>query len=221
MDVMFLSLPFIFLNPLYDATPVINNETQMASNVSANEGANLPKLINPPTLREHRLYQSDWLLRVYGFKSSELLSEDKPNLDINFDPKTNWALNNIHLFPVEINKAPYEVLIRVPGIGIRGAKKIINARRLSSLDFLDLKKLGVVLKRAQYFITCSDKYFGSVPLDDEKIKKVLTPKIDLNIVDDSSEQISFFDNQIKDINLLGEKKLFLLNDKNTSYTGEI
>ena len=189
--------------------------------VPVNEGANLPKLINPPTLREHRLYQSDWLLRVYGFKSSELLSEDKPNLDINFDPKTNWALNNIHLFPVEINKAPYEVLIRVPGIGIRGAKKILSARRLSSLDFLDLKKLGVVLKRAQYFITCSDKYFGSVPLDDEKIKKVLTPKIDLNIVDDGSEQISFFDNEIKYTNLLGDKKLLLLNDKNTSYTGEI
>lgn len=89
------------------------------------------------------------------------------------------------------------------------------------MDFLDLKKLGVVLKRAQYFITCSGKYFGSVPLDDEKIKKVLTPKIDLNIVDDGSEQISFFDNKIKDTNLLGNKKLFLLNDKNTSYTGEI
>lgn len=199
--------------------------------VPVNSGKNLPELKNPPTLREHRLYQGDWLLRVYGFKSNELLSEENPNLDINFDPKTNWALNNIHHFPVEINKAPYELLIRVPGIGIRGAKKIISARRINSLDFLDLKKLGIVLKRAQYFITCGGKYFGAVPLDNEKIKKALTPKIDLNIIEKDSEQISFFDNEINKIllpngsqltsDLSGENKLLLLNDKITSYTGEI
>ena len=85
--------------------------------------------------------QFTWLLRVYGFKSNELLSEENPNLNINFDPKTNWALNNIYLFPIEINKAPYEMLIRVPGIGIKGARKIVSSRRINSLDFLDLKKL--------------------------------------------------------------------------------
>ena len=129
--------------------------------VPVNTGKNLPDIKNPPTLREHRLYQGDWLLRVYGFNSNELLNEANPNFDINFDPKTTYALNNIHLFPVEINKAPYEMLIRVPGIGIRGAKKIVSARRVNSLDFLDLKKLGIVLKRAQYFITChAAEFFG-------------------------------------------------------------
>lgn len=199
--------------------------------VPVNSGKNLPKLKNPPTLREHRLYQGDWLLRVYGFKSNELLSEENPNLDINFDPKTNWALNNIHLFPIEINKAPYEILIRVPGIGIRGARKIISARRINSLDFIDLKKLGIVIKRAQYFIICRGKYFGAVAFDDEKIKRALTPKIDLNIIEEESEQISFFDNEINKIvlpdgsqltsNLSGENKLLLLNDNITAYTGEI
>lgn len=199
--------------------------------VPVNHGKNLPDLKTPPTLREHRLYQGDWLLRVYGFKASELLSQENPNLDINFDPKTNWALNNIHLFPVEINKAPYELLIRVPGIGVRGARKIISARRISNLNFLDLKKLGIVIKRAQYFITCNGKYFGCVSFDNEKIKKALTPKIDLNLVEKDSEQISFFDNEINKIllpynthldnDLSADKKLLLLNDKITSYTGEI
>ena len=195
--------------------------------IPVNSGKNLPELKSPPTLREHRLYQSDWLLRVYGFKSNELLSEENPNLNINFDPKTNWALNNIYLFPIEINKAPYEMLIRVPGIGIKGARKIVSSRRINSLDFLDLKKLGIVIKRAQYFITCKGKYFGSIPLDDEKIKKALSPKVDLNIIEDNIEQISFFDNDISKFmlsdgsTLTGDKKLFLLNDKMTSYTGEI
>ena len=199
--------------------------------VPINRGRNLPDLKTPPTLREHRLYQGDWLLRVYGFKASELLSQENPNLDINFDPKTNWALNNIHLFPVEINKSPYEMLIRVPGIGIRGARKIISARRINNLNFLDLKKLGIVIKRAQYFITCNGKYFGCVSFDNEKIKKALTPKIDLNLVEEDSEQISFFDNEINKIllpyntqldnDLSSDKKLLLLNDKITSYTGEI
>lgn len=113
-----------------------------------NKGANLPDIKNPPTLREHRLYQGDWLVRVYGFKSSELLNANNPNFDINFDPKTTYALNNFDLFPVEINKASYEMLIRIPGIGIKGAQKIISSRRISNLTFSDLKKLGIVLKRA-------------------------------------------------------------------------
>lgn len=185
--------------------------------VPVNIGKNLPDIKNPPTLREHRLYQGDWLLRVYGFNSNELLNEANPNFDINFDPKTTYALNNIHLFPVEINKAPYEMLIRVPGIGIRGAKKIVSARRVNSLDFLDLKKLGIVLKRAQYFITCRGKYFGAVSFDELKIKKALKPKVDLNYIDEDIEQISFFDAP----SISENNKLLLLNDKSTSLTGEL
>ena len=185
--------------------------------VPVNSGKNLPDIKNPPTLREHRLYQGDWLLRVYGFNSNELLNEANPNFDINFDPKTTYALNNIHLFPVEINKAPYEMLIRVPGIGIRGAKKIVSARRVNSLDFLDLKKLGIVLKRAQYFITCRGKYFGAVSFDELKIKKALKPKVVLNYIDEDIEQISFFDAH----SISENNKLLLLNDKSTSLTGEL
>ena len=185
--------------------------------VPVNSGKNLPDIKNPPTLREHRLYQGDWLLRVYGFNSNELLNEANPNFDINFDPKTTYALNNIHLFPVEINKAPYEMLIRVPGIGIRGAKKIVSARGVNSLDFLDLKKLGIVLKRAQYFITCRGKYFGAVSFDELKIKKALKPKVDLNYIDEDIEQISFFDAP----SISENNKLLLLNDKSTSLTGEL
>lgn len=195
--------------------------------VPVNKGANLTNLKNPPTLREHRLYQGDWLLRVYGFKASELLNNNNPNFDINFDPKTTYALNNLNLFPVEINTAPYEMLIRIPGIGIRGAKKIVSARRINFLAFSDLKKLGIVLKRAQYFITCKGKYYGSVAFDDMKIRKALTPKIDLNIIDENTEQLSFFDvkDDISNIllpnNSTANNKLLLLPDRSSSITGEL
>jgi len=192
--------------------------------IPVNSGKNLPELKNPPTLREHRLYQGDWLLRVYGFKAEELLNEKNPNFDINFDPKTTYALNNIHLFPVEINKAPYETLIRIPGIGIRGAKKIASARSLTALDFFDLKKLGIVIKRAQYFITCKGKYYGAVAFDDMRIRKALTPKIDLNSIDEDVEQLTFFNNNKSNLiisNGSSNNKLLLLNDKSTSITGEL
>lgn len=192
--------------------------------IPVNSGKNLPELKNPPTLREHRLYQGDWLLRVYGFKAEELLNEKNPNFDINFDPKTTYALNNIHLFPVEINKAPYETLIRIPGIGIRGAKKIVSARSLTALDFFDLKKLGIVIKRAQYFITCRGKYYGAVAFDDMRIRKALTPKIDLNSIDEDAEQLTFFNNNISNLIIpkdSSNNKLLLLNDKSTSITGEL
>lgn len=186
--------------------------------IPVNTGKNLPDLINPPTIREHRLYQGDWLLRLYGFKADELLNEKTPNFDINFDPKTNWAINNIHLFPVEINLAPYETLIRIPGIGIRGARKIISSRRISSLDFSDLKKLGIVLKRAQYFITCKGRYYGSVDVDSEKIKTALTPSIDLNEVDKGMKQLNFFDDNLYNSTT---NKISLLNDRNSSLIGEL
>lgn len=118
----------------------------------------LPALTTkPPLLREHRLYQADWLLRYYGFTSDELLDEKHPSFHPLVDPKCGWALNHPELFPVEVNRAPYETLLRVPGIGVKSARRIVTARRQGSLDYGALKKLGVVLKRAQYFITCSGK----------------------------------------------------------------
>lgn len=111
----------------------------------------------PPLLREHRLYQADWLLRFYGFSAGELLDDANPNFNPYLDPKCNWALHHPECFPVEVNRAPYQTLLRVPGIGVRSAQRIVTARRMGSLSFFDLKRLGAVLKRAQYFITCSGK----------------------------------------------------------------
>ncbi|MCC3863502.1 putative DNA modification/repair radical SAM protein [Terrisporobacter petrolearius] len=152
----------------------------------------LPEIKNPPTLREHRLYQADWLLRFYGFNAKELLSEENPNFDINFDPKTNWALKNIHTFPLEINKVPREMLLRIPGIGEKSVQRIMAIRKVSNITFEDLKKIGVVLKRAQYFITCNGKYYGDVSFDEPLIRDKLAPKEDLNILESKGEQLNFF-----------------------------
>ncbi|MBC8584131.1 putative DNA modification/repair radical SAM protein [Youxingia wuxianensis] len=111
----------------------------------------------PPLLREHRLYQADWLLRFYGFEAKELLDEKNPNFNPLVDPKCNWALNHLELFPVEINTAPREMLLRIPGIGVASVKKILTARRTGTITFEGLRKIGAVLKRAQYFITCNGK----------------------------------------------------------------
>ncbi|SHI36633.1 putative DNA modification/repair radical SAM protein [Clostridium cavendishii DSM 21758] len=180
--------------------------------VPINRDVNLPNLLHPPTLREHRLYQGDWLLRFYGFKANELLNEHIPNFDDRFDPKTFWALNNLDDFPVEINKAPYETLLRVPGIGVRGAQKIVAARRVCFLNFIDLKKLGIVLKRAQYFITCRGKYYGDTKFDKITIEDRLTPI--------EFKQLSFFDNLTEDITHNNKEKIKLL-DLPTAIHGEI
>ena len=122
--------------------------------VNVNHNSNLPSLPGgPPLLREHRLYQADWLLRFYGFSAGELLSEECPDFNIFLDPKCDWALRHLEAFPVEINRADYNTLLRVPGIGVKSANRIVKARRHSRLDFSDLRKIGVVLKRAAYFIT--------------------------------------------------------------------
>lgn len=113
--------------------------------------------VKPPLMREHRLYQADWLLRFYGFEAKELLDEQNPNFNLRVDPKCNWALNHLEKFPIEVNKAPYEMLLRVPGIGVTSAQRILTARRSGPIDFSGLKKIGIVLKRAQYFITCKGK----------------------------------------------------------------
>ena len=116
-----------------------------------------PQNFQPPLLREHRLYQADWLLRFYHFRAEELLDEEAPNLDPRLDPKCTWALRHLEFFPVEVNRADYEALLRVPGVGVRSARRILAARRVGPLTFEGLKRLGVVLKRAQYFLTCSGR----------------------------------------------------------------
>jgi len=124
--------------------------------IRVNDDSALPVLPGgPPLLREHRLYQADWLLRYYGFEANELLSEKQPNFNEFLDPKCDWALRHPEQFPVEINRADYYTLLRVPGIGVKSARRIVWARRTGKLDFSDIKKLGVVLKRAVYFITCN------------------------------------------------------------------
>jgi putative DNA modification/repair radical SAM protein len=123
----------------------------------------------PPLLREHRLYQADWLLRFYGFRASELLDDHRPNLDPGLDPKCNWAVGHLDQFPVDVNHAPYELLLRIPGVGVKSAGRILQARRQGALDFEALRKLGVVLKRAQHFVTCSGKSLIRLHLDDQSI----------------------------------------------------
>ncbi len=149
----------------------------------------LPKISSPPLVRENRLYQADWLLRFYGFNSDELLSEDKPDFDLLLDPKCDWALRNIEKFPVEINRAEYQMLLRVPGIGVKSAQRIVSSRRFCQLDFDDLKKLGVVLKRAKYFITCKGKHMGIRSMEPDNIRTNILG--DVNKID--PRQLSIFD----------------------------
>jgi putative DNA modification/repair radical SAM protein len=123
-------------------------------------GPNLPALTQPPLLREHRLYQADWLLRFYQFRADEILTEAMPDFDIQIDPKACWALRHPEQFPVEVNRASYHMLLRVPGIGVTSARRICAARREAWLSYDTLRRLGIVLKRAKYFITCRGKYYG-------------------------------------------------------------
>lgn len=127
----------------------------------------------PPLLREHRLYQADWLLRFYGFEAKELLSEERPNFNVLLDPKCDWAVRHLETFPVEVMTADYHTLLRVPGIGVRSAQRITMARRSARLDFSDLKKFGVVLKRAAYFITCQGRMMLPVRMEENFITSQL------------------------------------------------
>lgn len=142
--------------------------------VGINEDEELPAAAGgTPLLREHRLYQADWLLRFYHFRAEELLSEKKPNFNILLDPKCDWALQHLEQFPVEINRADYQTLLRVPGIGVKSAQRICGARKTARLGFDDLKKLGVVLKRALYFITCSGRMMYHTKLEEDYITRNL------------------------------------------------
>lgn len=159
------------------------------------ENSLLPSLdTKPPLLREHRLYQADWLLRFYGFQAAELLDDAHPDFDPRLDPKCNWALRHLDRFPVEVMRADLETLLRVPGIGPTSARRIVSARRCGgTLRFEDLKKLGVVLKRAQYFITCGGRipeglHFSpaTLPLQLERLERGTLPS-------DQAAQLSLFD----------------------------
>lgn len=142
--------------------------------VNVNHNIDAPAPIGPnPLLREHRLYQADWLLRYYGFKVKELLNEQRPNFNVVLDPKCDWAVNHLEQFPVEIMRANYYTLLRVPGLGVKSAKRIVSARRYGNLDFDSLKKMGVVLKRAAYFITCNGKTMFPLKLDRDFIARAI------------------------------------------------
>lgn len=125
----------------------------------------------PPIIRENRIYQADWLIRFYGFDVKEILGEEQPNLDLDIDPKLGWALRNRHYFPLEMNTADYEMILRVPGIGVKSAKKIVSARRFAPLNFDHLRQMGVVLKRAKYFITCQTKALQRQDVDSEQLRR--------------------------------------------------
>jgi len=157
--------------------------------------------LSAPLLREHRLYQTDWLIRFYGFTASEILSEDKPHLDPLLDPKCNWAMNNLGEFPIEVNTAPRQMLLRVPGIGVNGADKIIAARRLGSLTYDMLKKMCIVLKRAVYFITCNGRTYENVRINENNIYSSLISHASL-AQRQTAEQISMFNAPITRDDLL-------------------
>ena len=159
--------------------------------IPVNKDNMLPTLEMPPLKREHRLYQADWLLRYYGFSVNDLLNQEKPNFNILLDPKADWALRNLRDYPKEINTCSYEELLRVPGIGVTSAKRIISSRKHFKLEFEDLKKIGVVIKRAKYFITCNGKYFVAAKYFNESFIEnnlVLEDKVSIN----NFEQLTLF-----------------------------
>ena len=146
--------------------------------ISVNEyDKRLPALKQPPLVRENRLYQADWLLRFYQFKVDEIVNDAYPDLDLEIDPKLSWALRHPESFPVDINRADYEMILRVPGIGVKSAKLIVASRRFSRLGAYQLKKIGVVMKKAQYFITCNELSMRSVnELHPDAVRRLLTVK---------------------------------------------
>ena len=174
--------------------------------VSINEDKELPALhTGTPLLREHRLYQADWLRRFYQFRAEELLNEKRPNFNILLDPKCDWALQHLEQFPVEINRADYHTLLRVPGIGVNSARRICGARKTARLGFEDLKKMGVVLKRALYFITCSGKMMYPTKLEEDYITRNLLSIHEKLPFDQSGityRQLSLLDDSTENVRML-------------------
>lgn len=166
--------------------------------IHVNEDSNLPARTDdgPPLLREHRLYQADWLLRYYHFEAKELLSEQNPNFNVLIDPKCNWALEHLEFFPVEVNRADYRTLLRVPGIGYKSAERIVRARKMGKLEFSDLKKMGVILKRALYFITCNGKMMYPTKIEQDYILRNLLStdeRVPISVREMGYQQLSLFD----------------------------
>jgi len=151
-----------------------------------------PQGFQPPLLREHRLYQADWLLRYYGFRAEEILDDDHPDFDPRVDPKCSWALRHMEQFPVEAERADFEMLLRVPGIGVRSARRILTARRAGPLSFDTLKKLGVVLKRAQYFLLCGGKMREGLRVREDGILAHLAALERPALMEAMPEQLSLF-----------------------------
>ena len=171
--------------------------------IPLNEDDVLPELDTPvPLLREHRLYQADWLMRYYGFFADELLSEQNPFFDNQLDPKCYWAIKHLEKFPVEINTASAETLLKVPGIGPNGVKKILSARRHGSVNFEMLKKMRIVLKRAQYFITCNGKMLYRIPIEERFIRNQLTDLEKTNVMQIEGRDVSY-----KQMNLFSDFKI--------------
>lgn len=160
--------------------------------IPVNKDKLLPTLATPPLVRENRLYQADWLLRFYNFKVKDLLDEDNPNFNILMDPKANWALRHLNEFPKEINTVSYYDLLKVPGIGIKSAKRIIACRKNFKITFNDLKKMGVVIKRAKYFITCNGKYFINSDLFKKSFIEANLILEDNPKVENNKKQLSLF-----------------------------
>ena len=160
--------------------------------VSDHKSLPVPAGFKPPLLREHRLYQADWLLRFYGFTAGEILDESRPNFDEALDPKSDWALRHPEFFPVEVNRADYEAILRVPGIGMRGAERIVAARRYGPLSFEGLKRLGIVMKRAQYFITCGGRMLPGLRFSQDSVYRRLTGLEQAALGGGSWEQLSLF-----------------------------
>ncbi|MXV50686.1 putative DNA modification/repair radical SAM protein [Pedobacter sp. HMF7647] len=145
-----------------------------------------------PTVRENRLYQTDWLMRFYGFKVFELLNDKNPHLDLDIDPKLGWALRNLSVFPIDINKADLQLILRVPGIGVQSAQKIVAARKFQKLNWEQLKKIGIAISRAKYFIVCSSRDFERRDLSETKIKQFILAESKSKYLKSSSQQISLF-----------------------------
>lgn len=159
------------------------------------ESSLLPSVdTKPPLMREHRLYQADWLLRFYGFRAEELLDEQNQSFNLFVDPKCGWAIAHLEQFPIEVNRAPYEMLLRVPGVGVRSAKRIMAARRTGTLSFADLKKIGVTLKRAQYFLLCSGKRPEGLRVSSDSVLRSLLSErfADMLPGDTPPEQLSLY-----------------------------
>ena len=164
--------------------------------VSDNKLLPAPAGFKPPLLREHRLYQADWLMRFYGFTAGEILDDTHPNFDAALDPKSDWALRHPEFFPVELNRAPYEQILRVPGIGVRGAQRIVTARRVGPLTFEGVKRLGIVMKRAQYFITCSGHFLPGLRCRQDTVYRRLTGLEREALPPAEFEQVSLFDAKV-------------------------